>query len=109
MKLAIFSIAAAIFGGYALVLSWTVPSVPAPAEQTDPAPVVERFRLDPARSTFICHANRAGLAYFKGHSHRVAVKDFEGEASMSLDSVEPASLTMTIRAASLEETDPVFT
>jgi polyisoprenoid-binding protein YceI len=72
-------------------------------------PEVVRFRLVPAQSTFIVHANRAGLAYFKGHSHRIAAKDFDGEASMSLDSVSPASLTMNIRAASLEETDPVFT
>jgi polyisoprenoid-binding protein YceI len=68
-----------------------------------------RFRLDPTQSTFIVHANRAGLAWFKGHSHRIAVKDFDGEASLTLDAVQPASLTMNIRAASLGETDPFFT
>lgn len=72
-------------------------------------PATVRFRLVPDQSTFIVHANRAGLAYFKGKSHRIAVKDFDGEASMSLDSVSPASLTMNIRSASLGETDPVFT
>jgi len=71
------------------------------------APVV-RFRIDPSQSTFIAHANRAGLAWFKGHSHRLAVKDFDGEASLTLDAVNPASLTMNIRSASLEETDPFF-
>src|ERR1044071_1361821 len=40
-----------------------------------------RFRLVPDQSTFIVHANRAGIAYFKGKSHRIAVKDFDGEAS----------------------------
>lgn len=72
-------------------------------------PEIARFRLDASRSTFIVHANRAGLAWFKGHSHRIAAKDFTGEASLSLDAVNPASLVMNIRAASLEETDPVFT
>jgi len=67
-----------------------------------------RFRLDPSQSTFIAHANRAGLAWFKGHSHRLAIKDFNGEASLSLDAVNPASLTMTARSASIEETDPFF-
>ena len=69
-----------------------------------PAPEV-RFRLDPSQSTFIAHANRAGLAWFKGHSHRLAIKDFEGEASLSLDAINPASLTMTAKSASIEETD----
>ena len=72
-----------------------------------PAPEVH-FRLDPSQSTFIAHANRAGLAWFKGHSHRLAIKDFDGQASLSLDAVNPASLTMTARAASIEETDPFF-
>ena len=71
------------------------------------APVI-RFRIDSSLSTFIAHANRAGLAWFKGHSHRLAVKDFDGEASLTLDAVNPASLTMNIRSASLEETDPFF-
>ncbi|HYJ89727.1 MAG TPA: YceI family protein [Pyrinomonadaceae bacterium] len=83
--------------------------VSATVSDNNTAADVIRFKLDPSKSTFICHANRAGIAYFKGRSHRVAVKDFDGEASMSLDSVSPASLTMTIRSASLEETDPIFT
>jgi len=70
---------------------------------------VARYRLDASRSKFIVHANRTGLAWFKGHSHRIAVKDFEGEAELDLSVVNPASLQMTVRAASLEETDPVFT
>jgi polyisoprenoid-binding protein YceI len=84
------------------------PSVPIPATDSNSADILH-FKLDPSKSTFICHADRTGLAYFKGHSHRVAVKDFDGEATMSLDSVQAATLTMNIRAASLEETDAVFT
>lgn len=70
---------------------------------------VVRYRLDPSKSTFMVHADRSGLAWFKGHSHRIAAKDFSGEASLSLDALNPASLELTVKADSLEETDPVFT
>jgi polyisoprenoid-binding protein YceI len=68
-----------------------------------------RYRIDPAKSTFIVHANRTGIAWFKGHSHRIAVKDFGGMAELDLSALNPASLQLTVQAASLEETDPVFT
>ena len=68
-----------------------------------------QYRLDSAQSRFIVHANRSGLAWFKGNSHRIAVKDFSGTAELTLDAVNPASLQLTVQAASLEETDPVFT
>jgi len=55
------------------------------------------------------HADRSGLAWFKGHSHRIAAKDFSGEVSLVPDSLNPATLELTVRANSLEETDPVFT
>lgn len=71
--------------------------------------VAIRYRLDAAKSKFMVYANRAGLAYFKGKSHQIAVRDFDGEASLDLTSVNPASLEMTIRSASLEETRDVFT
>jgi len=70
---------------------------------------VVRYKIDPAKSTFIAHANRTGLAWFKGHSHRIAVRDFSGEAALTPDVINPASLQMSVRSASLEETDPVFT
>ena len=55
------------------------------------------------------HADRAGLGWFKGHSHRIAAKDFSGEAALSPDALHPASLEITVKTASLEETDPVYT
>jgi polyisoprenoid-binding protein YceI len=74
-----------------------------------PLPATVRYRLDPSQSKFIIHADRTGLAWFKGKSHLIAPRDFEGEASLSLDALNPASLQMTIRSASLEETSDVFT
>ena len=73
------------------------------------SPAVMRYDLDATQSKFIVHANRSGLAWFKGHSHRIAVKDFSGAAELDLTALNPASLQLTVRAASLEETDPVFT
>src|SRR5687768_7779830 len=70
---------------------------------------LSRYRIDTAKSTFMVHANRTGPLWFKGHSHRIAVRDFSGEASLTPNVLNPASLLMTVRAAALEETDPVFT
>ena len=67
------------------------------------------FVIDPAQSKFTAHASRGGLAWFKGHSHHLAVRSFEGTATLTLDAINPASLEMTVKADSLEETDPVFT
>lgn len=77
-------------------------------QQPSGSPLVA-YRLDASQSKFMVHANRSGLAWFKGRSHRIAVRDFDGTAELTLDAVNPASLQMAVRAASLEETDPVFT
>ena len=72
-------------------------------------PAVLRYRLDAAQSKFMVHAFRGGLAWFKGHDHYIAARDFTGEAQLALDVVNPASLKITVRADSLEETDAAFT
>ena len=72
-------------------------------------PGLVRYRIDPAQSKFMVVAPRGGLAWFKGHSHYIAIRDFDGEAELTLDAVTPASLQMTVRASSLEETGTDFT
>jgi polyisoprenoid-binding protein YceI len=72
-----------------------------------PAPV--RYRINAEKSKFMVFADRTGLAYFKGKSHQIAVRDFDGEASFDLQALNPASLEMSIRSASLEETRDVYT
>ena len=104
MKLLIFAVVVFLVG---LESSGSLQEVPGLAELRSQA--VVRYRIDPARSSFVAHANRTGLAWFKGHSHRIAARDFSGEASLTPDVINPASLQMTVQAASLEETDPVFT
>jgi polyisoprenoid-binding protein YceI len=67
------------------------------------------YRLDASRSKFMIRAFAGGVLRFKGHDHFVAARDFEGEARFTPGSVSPASLTLTVRAASLAETRDVFT
>lgn len=87
-------------------------------KSADSGPVIKRraaaqqtaaYRLDPARSKFMIRAFAGGLLWFKGHDHFVAARDFTGEARLVPGSVSPASLTLTVRAASLAETRDVFT
>lgn len=70
---------------------------------------VVTFRIQPSESKFMVTAFRGGLFYFKGHNHLIAIRDFEGEASLDLNAVDPASLRMTVKTASLEETSDEFT
>jgi polyisoprenoid-binding protein YceI len=67
------------------------------------------YRLDAARSKFIIRAFAGGVLWFKGHDHFVAARDFAGEARLTPGTAGPASLTLTVRAASLAETRDVFT
>lgn len=66
------------------------------------------YKLDPARSKFIIRAFAGGLLWFKGHDHFVRAQDFAGEARLTPGSVSPASLTLSVRAASLAETRELF-
>ena len=69
----------------------------------------QRYRLDSSQSKFVAHALRGGLLWFKGHDHLVAVREFTGEAQMTPDTITPASLEITAKTASMEETSSVFT
>ena len=69
----------------------------------------QRYRLDAAQSKFIAHALAGGLLWFKGHDHLVAVREFTGEAELTSESVNPASLQITAKTASMVETSDVFT
>lgn len=67
------------------------------------------YQLDASRSKFIAHAGRAGLLWFKGHGHDIAVRQFTGEAALDPDSLANSSLQITANAASMEETSSAFT
>lgn len=73
------------------------------------ARAVRRYVLDSSQSKFIARAFSGGLLWFKGHDHLIAVREFTGEAEVTPDSISPASLQITAKAASLVETRDVFT
>jgi len=70
---------------------------------------VMSYQLDASRSKFIVHAHRGGIFWFKGHDHFIAAREFSGVAELTPDALNPASLQLTVRSASLEETSDVFT
>jgi polyisoprenoid-binding protein YceI len=77
--------------------------------ETGQAAAPLRFRLDSTQSKFIAHAIRGGLLWFKGHDHLVAARQFSGEAQITPDTINPASLQLTVKADSMVETSDVFT
>lgn len=70
---------------------------------------VTHYRIDPAHSRFMANVESGGLLWFLGHTHHFAVRDFTGEATVASETITPASLQMTIKAGSLEETGKNFT
>lgn len=68
-----------------------------------------RYRLAPDQSQFMVEAYSGGLLWFMGHTHHFAVRNFTGEAQVSPEMLEPASLQLTVKTDSLEETGKDFT
>jgi polyisoprenoid-binding protein YceI len=66
-----------------------------------------RYKIDPAQSKFIVRAFTGGFLSAFAHDHTIAIREFKGEADFTYGTVEPASLQMTIRAASLAVTDKI--
>lgn len=66
-----------------------------------------RYRIDASQSRFIVRAFAGGFLSAFAHDHTIAIRDFNGEASFTYSTVDPASLRMTIKAGSLEVTDKI--
>ena len=79
------------------------------AGRTTSKPTVERYRIDPSKSTFMVRAFAGGLLWFKGKDHFIAVRDFGGEVTLTEGTIVPATLQMTIKSDSLVETRDIFT
>jgi len=90
-------------------LSFVIDNTSGAKTAIGPVAEVVRYEIDASKSKFFVHAYRGGPAYFKGHDHLIAVRDFSGQAALTLDSLNPASLSLNIRASSLAETSDVFT
>lgn len=74
-----------------------------------PGQATARYRLVPDQSQFMVEAYSGGLLFFMGHTHHFAVRNFTGEAQVSPEMLEPASLQLTVKTDSLEETGKDFT
>ncbi len=86
----------------ALVLaSAFVVSVAAPA----PADTV-RYKINARQSSFLVKTFKGGLFKALGHNHTIAIRNFSGEVRLTPGTMTPASLKMTIKAASLAAIDP---
>jgi len=68
-------------------------------------PDQERFVVDPKASRFSVKAFASGMTAGLGHNPTIAIRDFDGEARFVPDTLDAASLTMRIRAASLAVED----
>ncbi|HJQ67403.1 MAG TPA: YceI family protein [Blastocatellia bacterium] len=81
-----------------------------PAPETPPSTAVTdgaRYRIDAAQSRFTVRVFVGGLLSGFGHDHTIAARNFSGETQFTYGTVAPASLQMTVRAASLSVTDKV--
>jgi polyisoprenoid-binding protein YceI len=67
------------------------------------------YRINPSQSRFMVEAFSGGLLWFLGHNHHFAIRDFTGEAQITPGTFTPASLQMTVKADSIEETGKEFT
>ena len=74
-----------------------------------PVPDQVNYTLDASRSKFMAHTGRAGLLWFKGKSHHLAASEFSGQIQLTMPHIQPASLRLVVKAASLHETAPHFT
>jgi polyisoprenoid-binding protein YceI len=68
-------------------------------------PNIEKFVVDCQASRFTVKAFASGMTSGLGHNPTIGIRDFEGEARFVPETLDSASLTMKIRAASLSVED----
>jgi polyisoprenoid-binding protein YceI len=89
--------------------SWGLAAVSAVPMGPASSLAATRYVIDLKRSDIMVRAFSGGIARFKGHDHFVRPSEFSGEVELTPGAITPASLRMTIRAASVEETRPILT
>jgi polyisoprenoid-binding protein YceI len=82
---------------------------PGLATTSNTGAAASRYVIRPDRSRFMAQVKSGGLLWFLGHSHHLAIRDFKGEAQLTPGDILPASLSIDIRAESIEETAANFT
>jgi len=81
-------------------------ATPAPAASTRSAATAS-YKIDASQSRFMVRAFAGGFLSAFAHDHNIAIRDFSGEAQFTYGTVEPASLQLKIKSASLAVTDKV--
>lgn len=66
-----------------------------------------RYRIDAGQSRFTVRAFAGGFLSALAHDHTISIREFEGDTDFTFGTVEPASLQMTIKAASLAVVDKI--
>jgi len=66
-----------------------------------------RYRIDAGQSHFTVRAFAGGFLSALAHDHAISVRDFDGNTEFTFGTVEPASLQMNIKAASLAVVDKI--
>ncbi len=69
-------------------------NVTAHNDASNPGQTTARYRIVPDQSQFMVEAYSGGLLWFMGHTHHFAVRNFTGEAQVSPEMLEPASLSL---------------
>ena len=95
----------------ALVLSQSTLSF-GPAKNHLPArptslPAGATYRIDAGQSRFMVKAFAGGFLSAFAHDHNIAIREFGGEVQFTYGTLEPASLQLKIKSASLAVTDKV--
>jgi polyisoprenoid-binding protein YceI len=85
-----------------------VTTMPNVAKAEVEAPAVTRFRINAGQSHFTAHVSVGGLLSAFGHNHTISMSDLAGDVQLTPDTIEPASLRMTIKANSAAETGKGF-
>jgi len=79
------------------------------AEPASPASsaAAATYKIDAGQSRFMVRAFAGGFLSAFAHDHNIAIREFGGEAQFTYGTVEPASLQLKIKSASLAVTDKV--
>jgi hypothetical protein len=67
-----------------------------------------RYRINAGQSQITAQVGVGGLFSALGHDHTVAAKGLNGEVHLTAGTIEPASLSMTLKAGSLAEIGKQF-
>ena len=88
-----------------VIFSLTVPDSERVVQAVAPSEGV--YKVSASQSRFTVRAFAGGLLSALAHDHTISIRQFTGEARFTYGTVEPASLQLTIKSASLAVTDKV--